>query len=67
MTSPTDIGKTALTGWRKPIGERVAGPLSERTRLSSDQVEALVGAAFFALSLYYVASTAARAARKGRG
>ena len=66
MASPTEIGKMALSGWRKPVGERVAGPLSERTRLSSDQVEALVGAAFFALSLYYVASTAARAARAGR-
>ena len=65
MADTIEIGKQGLVGWRKKVGERVAGPVSERTGLSSDQVEALVGATFFALSLYYVASTAARAAREG--
>ena len=62
MANKIDIGKQGLTGWRKTVGEKVAGPVSERTSLSSDQVEALVGATFFALSLYYVVSTAKRAA-----
>ncbi len=65
MPDTIEIGKQGLVGWRKTVGERVAGPVSERTGLSSDQVEALVGATFFALSLYYVVSTAARAAREG--
>ncbi len=64
MADRTHLGKTALVGWRKPVGERVAGPVSERTPLSRDQVESLVGAVFFALSLYYVVSTAARAIRE---
>ena len=64
MADKIDLGKQGLTGWRKTVGEKLAGPVSERTGLSSDQVEALVGATFFALSLYYVVSTAARAARE---
>ena len=64
MADKIHIGKHGLTGWRKTVGEKLAGPVSERTGLSSDQVEALVGATFFALSLYYVVSTAARAARE---
>ncbi len=64
MADRAQLGKTALVGWRKPVGERLAGPVSERTPLSHDQVESLVGATFFALSLYYVVSTAARALRE---
>ena len=64
MADKVDLGKQGLTGWRKAVGEKVAGLVSERTGLSPDQVEALVGATFFALSLYYVVSTAARAARE---
>ena len=63
---PTEIGRTALTGWRKPVGQKVAGPVSERTSLSFEQTEALVGVAFFALSTYYVISTAVRAVRRAQ-
>ncbi|CAN5465396.1 hypothetical protein BH20ACT19_BH20ACT19_07140 [soil metagenome] len=66
MADRTHIGRTALVGWRKPVGERVAGPVSERTPLSHEQVESVVGAIFFALSLYYVVSTAARALQERR-
>ena len=59
----TDIGREGLTGWRKKVGAAVAGPVSQRTTLSGEQVEAVVGAAFFALSLYYVISVARAAAR----
>lgn len=64
MADSTRLGKTALVGWRKPVGRRIAAPLSERTGLSREQGEALVGTAFFALSAYYVISTAARAMRQ---
>lgn len=61
------IGQTALAGWRRPVGERIAAPIASRTRLSAEEVQALVGAAFFALAVYYVATTSARAVRELRG
>jgi hypothetical protein len=61
-----EVGKTALSGWRVNVADGVAGPVSERTPLSPDAVRALVGAAFFALSVYYVVSTAMRAAQAAR-
>lgn len=61
-----EIGKTALAGWREKVADGVAGPLAARTSLSSDAVRAAVGAVFFVLSAYYVASTLARAVRIAR-
>ncbi len=56
-----NVGKTGLVGWREKVGDGVAGPLAERTPASDDQVRAIVGALFFALSLYYVIGTVKRA------
>ncbi len=61
-----EVGKTALSGWRAKVADGVADPVSERTSLSPDAVRAVVGAAFFALSVYYVVSTAVRAAQAAR-
>jgi hypothetical protein len=61
------VGKAGLTGWRTSVGDKLAGPVSGRTPLSEEQVRAIVGAAFFALSAYYVYSTVSAAARELRG
>jgi hypothetical protein len=57
----TELGQTALVGWREKAAAGVAGPVSERTPLADEQVRALVGALFFALALYYVIGTLRRA------
>jgi hypothetical protein len=45
------LGQAGLVGWRRSVGERIAEPLSRRTRLTIDQALALVGAVFFLLTL----------------
>lgn len=62
----TEVGHTALVGWRGKVADGVAGPVSERTRLADEQVRALIGAVFFALSLYYVVGTLRRALAAAR-
>ena len=57
----TELGQTALVGWRQKAAAGVAGPVSERTRLTDEQVRALMGALFFALAVYYVVGTLRRA------
>jgi len=61
-----EVGKTALSGWRAKVADGLAGPVSGRTSLSPDAVRAVVGAAFFVLSVYYVIGTAVRAVRAAR-
>ena len=55
----TEVGETALVGWREKAAAGVAAPLSQRSPLDEEQVRALVGALFFAL--YYVVGTLRRA------
>ncbi len=55
-----DIGQSALVGWRKPVADKLAQPLESNTPLSGDQARAILGAAFFALSVYYVVGTVKR-------
>jgi hypothetical protein len=62
----TELGQTALVGWREKAAASVAGPVSERTRLADEQVRALVGALFFALAVYYVVGTLRRALTAAR-
>lgn len=57
----TEVGETALVGWREKAAAGVAAPLSQRTPLDEEQVRALVGALFFGLALYYVVGTLRRA------
>jgi hypothetical protein len=66
MTQAKDLGHAGLVGWRKQVGDRVAGPVSSKTPLGEDDVRAVVGVLFFALSTYYVISTALRMARAAR-
>ena len=66
MPSATDMGQAALASWRGAVANRVAPPAAERTPLSEDQVRAAIGATFFALATFYVASSIARMIRTAR-
>jgi hypothetical protein len=56
-STPVRLGAAGLRGWRAKVGDAVAGPADRHTPLSRDQVRAIVGAAFLALSLVYVAQS----------
>jgi hypothetical protein len=45
----------------------VAPAAARRTKLTEDQVRALVGATFFALATFYVVSSAIRMAKTAKG
>jgi hypothetical protein len=63
---PTNLGQTALVGWREKVANGVARPLARRTAISEEPVRAAIGALFFGLSVYYVASTVRRAPDEAR-
>jgi hypothetical protein len=67
MSKSKHIGQAGLVGWRKKIADGVAPKAAERAPFSEDDARAAIGAAFFALSLYYVVSTIARMVRTARG
>ena len=57
MATATRLGQAGLQGWREKVADGVAAPLSNRTPLDEDQVRALIGGAFFVLSVVYVVKT----------
>jgi hypothetical protein len=46
------MGKAGLSGWQEKVGARIAAPVAERTRLTEDEVMAVIGGVFLLLSLY---------------
>jgi hypothetical protein len=66
MPEPQSIAQATLVGWRKAVADRVAPRAASRAPVSEEQVRALIGAALFLLSLYYVASTVVRLIRSAR-
>jgi hypothetical protein len=66
MTSTTEMGQAGLTSWRTAVADRVAPPAAKRTPLSEDQVRAALGAAFLAISTFYVVSAWIRLIRAAR-
>ena len=66
MPNTEQIGLQGLSGWREKVADAVAPPVAKKAPASEDQVRAIVGAAFFLLSLYYVVSTIARMAKAAR-
>jgi hypothetical protein len=60
------LGHAGLTGWRETFADRVAAPVAGKAPASEDQVRAVIGATFFLLSAYYVATTVARMVRASR-
>jgi hypothetical protein len=67
MSKSRQFGHAGLVGWRKKIADGVAPRAAERGPFSEDQARNAIGVAFFALSVYYVASTIARMVRTARG
>ena len=59
-----NLGRSGLVGWRRHVGERTAGAVSQRTRLTVEQAEALVGAVFLALTIRRVVHMLRRAVRE---
>jgi hypothetical protein len=54
------IGHAGLSGWRQTVADKVAPPAAKRGPVTEDQVQAVLGAAFYLLSVYYVVSTTAQ-------
>ena len=61
-----DLGQLGLTGWRRRVVDRIADPVAERAPFSGDDLKAVIGLAFFALSAYYLVSTIAKASKQVR-
>ena len=66
MPTTTQLGQQALPSWRGAIANRVAPPAAKRTPLSEDQVRGILGAAFLAISTFYVVSSFVRMIRTTR-
>lgn len=62
-TRPQRLAAAGLQGWRAKVGDALAEPVSRHTPLDADQVRAVVGAAFLALALVYVAKAGTALAR----
>ena len=62
MTSATQVGQAGLQGWREKVADGVAAPVSQRTPLTEEQIRAVIGGAFFVLSVLYVVKTLRAAA-----
>jgi hypothetical protein len=60
MPKPESVAQAGLVGWRKAIADNIAPRAASRAPVSEERLRAAIGAAFFLLSLYYVASTIAR-------
>ena len=63
MAKATDFGQAGLQGWREKVADAISEPISNRAPLSEDQVRALVGGAFFVLSVMYVVKTVSAVTR----
>ena len=66
MTGATEAGQAGLQGWRAKVADGLAEPVAKRTRLTEDQVRALIGAGFFLLAVIYVGNTIRELARQAR-
>ena len=66
MPTATTLGQAGLQGWREKVADGIAEPVAKRAPLESDQVRAVVGAAFFVLAVMYVVKTLSAATRAAR-
>lgn len=64
MGAAARVGQAGLQAWREKVADGVAEPLSKRTPLEEEQVRALIGGAFFVLSVMYVVKTVRAAAER---
>ncbi len=65
MPKATELGQAGLQGWREKLADTVSEPVADRSPLAEEQVRAIIGAAFFVLSVIYVVKTISAAARQG--
>jgi hypothetical protein len=63
MTSPSQVGRAGLQGWREKVADGVAGPVAQRTPLEEDNVRAIIGATFLVLSVLYLVNAVRALAR----
>ena len=66
MPTTEQLGLIGLTGWREKVADVVAPPVASKAPLSEDQARAIVGGAFFVLSVYYVVTTTAKMVKAAR-
>jgi hypothetical protein len=62
----TAMGRAGLTGMPGRVGARAAEPISRRTPLTREQVEAIIGGILLALVVYRFLKTMATVWRAGR-
>ena len=67
MTTATELGQTALQGWREKVADGISPSVARRAPVAEDQVRAGIGAAFFILAVIYVVKTISAATRRARG
>lgn len=67
MATATELGHTALQGWREKVADGISPPVAKRAPVEEEQVRAIIGAAFFLLSVIYIAKTISAATRRARG
>jgi hypothetical protein len=60
------LGHEGLVGWRGAVADRVAPPAAKRAPATEDQLRAAIGGIFYALSVYYVASTTWKMIQRAR-
>jgi hypothetical protein len=66
MATVTDLGQAGLQGWREKVANGISQPVAGRAPLDEDQVRAVLGAAFFVLSVIYVVKTISAAMGQAR-
>jgi hypothetical protein len=59
-----EIGSASLTGVRGRVAKSVAKPIAQRTGLTREQVEAILGFLILAYGIYQVVRPLLRAARR---
>jgi hypothetical protein len=59
-----EIGSASLTGVRGRVAKSVAKPIAQRTGLTHEQVEAVIGFLILAYGIYRVVRPLLRAARR---
>lgn len=62
----TAMGKVGLSGWRSKAADVVARPVAKRTRMSEEQIKAIIGGVFLAVTLWQLSRTIWRAVQEGR-
>jgi hypothetical protein len=67
MVTATDLGRAGLQGWRRKFADVVAPRVSSHTPAREEHVQALVGTAFFVLSVMYIIKTVRAALTSMRG